>query len=482
MSSHDDATGLPSFVRSAGPLLWLVLALAVAARVAFGPHVTDDAFITFRYALHLAALEGFTYNPPAHVLGTTSPLLTLLLAGCRFAGAGPIPASLAIATLADLVTIVATAALLDRAGFRAAGLLAGAAIAVWPGYVTWSVSGMETSLYVALATLSFHALASNRPARAGLWTGLAGLARPDGALVAVVIGACLVWRARRDAARYLAVTALVVLPWLVFATIYFGSPIPASVVAKSAIARPAGAGLAGFGDYFLRGRYLVLSVAAVLGAAWLWPKATVAVRAWQVWWALYAGVFLAANAFVDYLWYFVPLLPLYLGCVAVAAETAARRVARGSPFVRVPPRAALAVALAVVSAVGGWRLARHHGDVEAWGAGRERLYETVATALVNEAGGAPCVLAATEIGALGFYYPGPILDLVGLVSPEAIGRDPGAVLRDSRARWLVTYDTHFDRRIVAEPWFAASFRLVRRVPVGPARALEVYARTPSPCG
>ena len=482
MISHDAAAGLPSFVRSAGPLLWLVLTLAVAARVAFGPHVTDDAFITFRYALHLAAFDGFTFNSPAHVLGTTSPLLALLLAGCRLAGAGPIHASLAIATAADAVTIAATAALLDRAGFRAAGLLAGAAIAVWPAYVTWSVSGMETSLSVALVTLSFHALASNRPARAGVWTGLAGLARPDGALVAVAIGAFLVWRARRDAARYLAVTALVVLPWLVFATVYFGSPIPTSVVAKAAIVRPPAAGLAGFADYFLRGRYLMLSVAAVLGAAWLWRKAPAAVRAWQAWWALYAGVFLASNAFVDYLWYFVPLLPLYLGCVAVAAEAGARWAAGRPTFVRVSPRAAFAVALAGVSVVGGWRLARHRADVLAWVAARERRYEDVATALAREAGGAPCVMAATEVGALGFYYPGPILDLVGLVSPEAIGRDPGAVLRDSRARWLVTFDDHFDRRIVTQPWFATQFRLIRRIAVSPTRALEVYERTPDPCG
>jgi len=136
--------------------------------------------------------------------------------------------------------------------------------------------------------------------------------------------------------------------------------------------------------------------------------------------------------------------------------------------------------LAVVALVGGWRLARHAEDMTRWAAIRERLYAEIATDLAHAAGGAPCVLAATEIGALGYHYPGPVLDLVGLVSPEAVGRDPGDVLRESLARWLVTYDDLFDRRIVGRAWFTASFRLVRRIEVTPSRALEVYERTPRP--
>jgi hypothetical protein len=63
--------------------------LAVAALVATSAAATfwlcrglrhDDAFITFVYARHLGAGEGFVFNLGERVLGATSPLHVLLLA------------------------------------------------------------------------------------------------------------------------------------------------------------------------------------------------------------------------------------------------------------------------------------------------------------------------------------------------------------------------------------------------------------------
>src|SRR5215831_17336610 len=60
-----------------------IAALAVVIRIAVlrATHCTiEDAYITLRYADNLAAGRGFVYNPGEHVLGTTTPLFTLLLA------------------------------------------------------------------------------------------------------------------------------------------------------------------------------------------------------------------------------------------------------------------------------------------------------------------------------------------------------------------------------------------------------------------
>ena len=73
---------LPPFLRK--PQFWLAAALvivALAARLLPGPRTIDDAFITFRYARNLLAGSGFTFNPGEAVLGTTTPLYTLLMAG-----------------------------------------------------------------------------------------------------------------------------------------------------------------------------------------------------------------------------------------------------------------------------------------------------------------------------------------------------------------------------------------------------------------
>lgn len=119
--------------------------------------------------------------------------------------------------------------------------------------------------------------------------------------------------------------------------------------------------------------------------------------------------------------------------------------------------------------------------LETTAAGREKLYATVAAELA--ALDAHCTVAATEIGTIGYYYPGRVLDLVGLVSPEVIGRPVDTVLVESGARWLVTYDTHFDRIAAQSELFSNLYERRRIVPVGDTRALEIYERrTRAGCG
>ena len=64
---------------------WLLVAslvtLALLARLVPGERMVDDAYITFRYARNLVEGAGFVYNPGERVLGTTTPLYTLLMAG-----------------------------------------------------------------------------------------------------------------------------------------------------------------------------------------------------------------------------------------------------------------------------------------------------------------------------------------------------------------------------------------------------------------
>ena len=61
-------------------LLISLFLLAVLARVVPGPRTIDDAYITFRYARNLLAGHGFVFNPGEQVLGTTTPVYTLLMA------------------------------------------------------------------------------------------------------------------------------------------------------------------------------------------------------------------------------------------------------------------------------------------------------------------------------------------------------------------------------------------------------------------
>jgi hypothetical protein len=104
---------------------------------------------------------------------------------------------------------------------------------------------------------------------------------------------------------------------------------------------------------------------------------------------------------------------------------------------------------------------------------REYLYRDVAEQVLTETG---CPLGATEIGALGYYYPGPVLDFVGLVSPEVTRRPLPDVVASVRPCWIVSYDTHLDPSLSTAPAFTQHYAITFRRRVGPARELLVFRR------
>ena len=93
--------------------------------------------------------------------------------------------------------------------------------------------------------------------------------------------------------------------------------------------------------------------------------------------------------------------------------------------------------------------------------------------MLNDQG---CTLGATEIGALGYYYRGPVLDFVGLVSPEVTKRPLSDVLDAVRPCWIVWYDTHLDATLTTAPSFAHNYTIAFRRRVGPERELLVFRR------
>jgi hypothetical protein len=297
-------------------------------------------------------------------------------------------------------------------------------------------------------------------------------------------------RSRAAALRFAATVALICAPWAIFAFSRFGSVVPSSVSAKAAAVDPWFLSFENLAAYFLQGIYLPVTLLALAGfvviAAGLKAcaagNALAATRFWVLWsvwaWGYVAGM-TAANAFTHFPWYFAPLLPIYTAAAALAIEAGVARAGRMPAFLRQAPAHGVLAALLGVALL--TRMPPLKSYLEATAAGREDLYASVATQLASV--DARCTVAATEIGTIGYHYPGRILDLVGLVSPEVVGRPLDAVLAESRARWLVTYDTHFDRAVATSEPFASQFERRSVVRISDARALEVYERRDrSECG
>ena len=136
-------------------LPYLILLVALLARLLPALHIIDNSYITFRYARNLLAGSGFVYNPGELVLGTTTPLYTLLMAalGFLFGGAqAPFPQ---IAVVVNALADAVTAWLLWQMGkslrHEIAGIAAALLWALAPYSVTFAIGGLETSVYISPA-------------------------------------------------------------------------------------------------------------------------------------------------------------------------------------------------------------------------------------------------------------------------------------------------------------------------------------------
>lgn len=196
----------------------------------------DDAYITARYAANLVAGHGPVFNVGERVEGYSNPLWLAVMAAGEATGVGAISA----AKVAGVAAAVALLVFLHRT-WRAAGLTAWTVavlllLVVQPPLVVWSVAGLETVAY-ALSVVAAVVLAARRDGRgwpAGMLAGAALMLRPEGAAIAVLVGAtvliCSGWRRAWLAA---VAGAAVAGPYIVFRLWFFGELLPNTYMAKA---------------------------------------------------------------------------------------------------------------------------------------------------------------------------------------------------------------------------------------------------------
>jgi hypothetical protein len=210
--------------------------------------LADDAMITFRVAENLAFGKGFVYNPGEYVQVTTTALYAMLLAvGTWVAGSAPQAALVLNISLAALNPILAYDIGRRMAG-RITGLSAALLLTIMPTLVL--AFSMESYLYVFLILASMNAYVARRWRLAGVIVGITAVLRGDAALMAVSM---LVYDfiAYRRLRRQLIIPAITIpAMWYLFATLYYGSPFPATLQAKTAQGE-----LNWLGDYFISGFY-----------------------------------------------------------------------------------------------------------------------------------------------------------------------------------------------------------------------------------
>ncbi len=212
-------------------------AFGLALRVFFAfysGYVEEDAYITFQFARNLAAGQGFVYNPGEAIYGSTTPLLTLLLAGWMALGGEPVLGARLLGLAGAAAYLSLTWAALLRLGVPQAGRVCAAALlACAPRLAALDLAGMEQPLVLAFMAASAWAGLRGRWGWAGVWGGLLLWTRLDTGLWLVLLGIAAIWQWRAAGGlRFAGAAGGTYLPWVLYASAVFGSPIPHTVTAK----------------------------------------------------------------------------------------------------------------------------------------------------------------------------------------------------------------------------------------------------------
>ena len=487
----------------------LLVLLALGARLLPGPRTIDDSYITFRYARNLLQGEGFVYNPGERVLGTTTPLYTLGMAGLAALSGGadaPFPwLALALNALADAGACLLLLYIGRRLGLRLAGAFAAAAWALAPFSVTFAIGGLETSLYVLLLTATAAAFLEQRRTATGLLAALALLTRPDALILVGPLMLQRLWRALRKGERLQAGELIAffapTLAWLLFATLYFGSPIPHSVTAKTAAYQLPGTAalirlLQHYATLFHQHYFLgtagiavglvLFSALEVIGGVYVWKHAP-RLRAWVLYPLLYLAVFAVANPLI-FRWYLTPPLPALFLLTFAGAERLLERLPRREKAGAAAGRQILTIlllALPLGSLLNAWTLHPDHGPdrpaPEMAFIQLELLYQQAAERMLPEmsAGDAHVadVLAAGDVGVLGYVTRAAILDTVGLNSPQTLRYYPlpdeayvinyavsTDLILDEEPDWVVILEVYGRNTLLQDARFAERYRLYDSLP------------------
>ncbi len=503
---------------------WLSLViflLAVFFRLIPGARTIDDAFITYRYARNLIAGDGFVFNPGERVLGTTTPLYTILMVGLGSISGGaqaPFPnLALIINALADGVTCLLLIWLGRRLGFRFAGFGAAVCWAVAPYSVTFAIGGLETSVFVMLLVGCAAAHLAERRILAAFTGALALLTRPDALILIgpLALDRILQWRNEsrrgdfnlRNTVKEALAFAVPTLGWILFASAYFGSPLPHSILAKSVAYRlDSEAGLVRllqhystpfmenltFGAGWIRiGLVIVLFFFIVGGLRGfrqekhVWP---LMVYPW-----LYLVIFAAANPLI-FRWYLTPPLPALFLFILGGIERIILdiwdwlqgRLHSGADHSAVPSwlNMIFLILIPALLLLRGWRIHPDHGidrpapDM-AWDR-LELLYYQAADILNQRLAAGPNLsptLAAGDVGVLGFFTGLPLLDTVGLNSPISTRyypidkayytinyAVPPQLILDVKPDYIVILEVYGRNGLLKQPEFWEQYRLLQTLP------------------
>ena len=280
LPTHElEPTRAPPGGAGPGSSRWLVFgvcaALFLLLALRFYDHTVDDAFISFRYARNLVDGHGLVFNPGERVEGYTNFLWVLCASLSLAASVDPELACRWVGLAASVASLAAAVRFGPSSPRHPAALwCAPALLAVSPAFAVWATGGLEAPLFAALIVWGTGLAAegierAELPASSAVLFGLAALARPEGAPVAVVVAGAALALCRRERGFWprwcvwVGVFLAIVTPYLLWRWQYYGYPLPNTFYAKvGGSAAQFRRGLAYAHDWLSVTGYWILPIAA----------------------------------------------------------------------------------------------------------------------------------------------------------------------------------------------------------------------------
>lgn len=389
----------------------------------------DDSWIHQTYARNLALRGEWAFRPGIPSAGSTAPLWSALLALGFLLRLSPYT----WAYLLGAVTLFALAVVSEWAVRKLIDLYrprfpwVGIFIA-FEWHLAWAaMSGMETLLHGLIVTTVLILLMTNTPRylTLGLLTGLAAWVRPDGlTLLGPVLMVILLTEQDTHSritsiTRYLIGFGSLFVPYLLFNLAIGGTPMPNTFYAKQAEyvdwqALPITERL---GQLLLQ--LLVGPSLALIPGVIAWLVKSVKQRMWGslaalIWCAGYLILYISRLPVYQHGRYVMPAMPIFFlfGLLAFAEFDKGKLFARYHWVAQIIWRASIVMLTIAFIFLGAQSYAKDVAVIES---------EMVVTAKwVAEILPPDALIAAHDIGALGYFDYHELIDLAGLVSPDVI--------------------------------------------------------------
>ena len=464
----------------------------------------DDAYITLTYAKNIAAGRGFVYNGGMPYLGTTTPLLALLLGGlgALFPRVGVDAWALGVGTIAWIGGIWTAFFIGRRVTGPWGGAFAALIMATLPTFP--HVLRAEFPLFIFLGLMGVLLSMERRYWPAGVLFGLAYLARGDAVILAGLAGLAALWRDRRMPWGMAGGFLLVFVPWSIYALGAFGSPLPATLGVKRAH-RALGAWphiVIGFwrwlthSPFALQARFYASALAAGLGLILFGRERHVWGLTLISWGWLYALGYGLLNV-PFYAWYATTLMTSLAlgGALALARLGPDGFHPQGNASSQTKPAPVRSAWLSmvvwawilVIVLSGAWAMAVKTHRLKTWRNPKIEAYLDAAAWLKANTP-ADATVGFIEVGTIAFFSDRQIIDLLGLVTPGTevylTARDNAGLFKSLHPEYYIR-NCNFDawgmnRRVHESTFFQENYAPVAAFPQDDKSPVVIYRRVDIP--